>query len=74
MSVVTIEGTVRDGQIRLEGDVRLPENAKVYVVIPEAGSPQMVRVVSPRLVHRDQINDFQNPFSRSFCHNKFLFK
>lgn len=59
MSVITLEGVVRDGQIRLEGDVRLPENAKVYVIIPEAGSPQRVRVASPRLVHRDQLKDFQ---------------
>lgn len=59
MSVITLEGIVRDGQIRLEGDVRLPENAKVYVIIPEAGSSQKVRVASPRLVHRDQLKEFQ---------------
>ena len=38
MSVVTYQGTVENGQVRLAGDVRLPENAKVYVVVPDVES------------------------------------
>jgi len=34
MRVLTIEGTVRNGQIELSENVSLPENALVYVVIP----------------------------------------
>jgi antitoxin component of MazEF toxin-antitoxin module len=36
MSVTTYQGTVENGRVRLAGDVRLPENAKVYVVVPDA--------------------------------------
>jgi hypothetical protein len=35
MSVTTYQGTVENGQVRLAGDVRLPENAKVYVIVPD---------------------------------------
>lgn len=35
MSVTTYQGTVENGQVRLAGDVRLPENATVYVVVPD---------------------------------------
>jgi antitoxin component of MazEF toxin-antitoxin module len=35
MSVTTYQGTVEDGQVRLAGNVRLPENATVYVVVPD---------------------------------------
>lgn len=35
MSVTTFQGTVENGQVRLATDVRLPEHAKVYVVIPD---------------------------------------
>ncbi|HEU5012049.1 MAG TPA: hypothetical protein VFT66_05855 [Roseiflexaceae bacterium] len=35
MSVATFQGTVENGQVRLAADVHLPENAKVYVVVPD---------------------------------------
>jgi hypothetical protein len=35
MSVTTFQGTVENGQVRFAADVRLPENAKVYVVVPD---------------------------------------
>ena len=38
MSVVTYQGTVENGQVRLAGDIRLPEHAKVYVVVPDVES------------------------------------
>jgi len=38
MSVTTYQGTVENGQVRLAGDIRLPENARVYVVVPDAES------------------------------------
>jgi hypothetical protein len=58
MSLITLEGTVRDGRIYREGDVRLPENAKVYVVIPHIDGPQVVQIVTPGLALREQIKDF----------------
>ena len=35
MKVATYEATVENGQIRLSEPVRLPEHAKVFVVVPE---------------------------------------
>ena len=40
MSVFTIEGIVNHGQIKLNGDVRLPDNTKVYVVVPDGAISQ----------------------------------
>ena len=34
MQVITIEGIIKNGQIQLTEDVKLPELAKVYVVVP----------------------------------------
>jgi hypothetical protein len=38
MSVTTYQGTVENGQVRLAGNIRLPENAKVYVIVPDVES------------------------------------
>lgn len=35
MPVTTFQGTVENGKIRLAADVRLPENAEVYIVVPD---------------------------------------
>ncbi len=59
MSVVTLEGVVQNGQIRLASDVRLPENAKVYVIIPAIQVAHVNHIYSPRLVHPEQVRDFQ---------------
>ncbi len=61
MALTTYEGVVEKGKIRLKTGVRLPENAKVYVIVPEAQSKKKksVRVMTPRLVHRKQASDFK---------------
>ena len=35
MGFVTLEGVVKDGQIRLKSEISLPENARVYIILPE---------------------------------------
>lgn len=35
MPVKTFQGTVEEGQVKLEAKIRLPERAKVYVVVPD---------------------------------------
>jgi hypothetical protein len=35
VSIVTIEGVVEHGQIRLKNDVHLPDNTQVYVIVPD---------------------------------------
>ncbi|MEE8586468.1 MAG: hypothetical protein V3T83_16615 [Acidobacteriota bacterium] len=58
MAVSTLEGIVENGRIRLRDDVRLPENTKVYVVIPGLGAGPKANIRSPRLVHPEQADDF----------------
>lgn len=59
MALTTYEGVVEKGKIRLKTGVRLPENAKVYVIVPEGQAKKIVRVPTPRLVHRKQATDFK---------------
>lgn len=35
MPVKTFQGTVEEGQVKLAASIRLPEKAKVYVVVPD---------------------------------------
>jgi hypothetical protein len=49
MQVVTYEGVVENGCVRLPPGSFLPEKAKVYVVVPEMTIPSMVHMRSPRL-------------------------
>ncbi|MBV6450535.1 MAG: hypothetical protein MHPDNHAH_01259 [Anaerolineales bacterium] len=59
MALTTYEGVVEKGKIRLKTGVRLPENAKVYVIVPEVQAKKSVRVQTPRLLHRKQASDFK---------------
>jgi len=58
MSVMTLQGVIENGQIRLADDVHLPEKTTVYVVVPGIEIPPTVHLRSPRLVHSEQIADF----------------
>lgn len=62
MTIMTIEGVVENGMIRLKDKVNLPEKAKVFVIVPEFESgeafPYTARIVSPRLAIREQAADF----------------
>ena len=66
MAVTTYEGVVEKGKIRLKSDVKLPENIKVYVVVPEwqIEKKKTARVLTPRLVHRKQASDFKMKVSK----------
>lgn len=61
MTLTTYEGIVEKGRVRLKAGVRLPENAKVYVIVPEAETKKknIARVPTPRLVHRKQASEFK---------------
>ena len=58
MAVLTFEGIVENGQIRLHDPVTLPEHTKVYVVIPDVEIAAQAHVYSPRLAHPEQAADF----------------
>jgi hypothetical protein len=53
MAVTTYEGVVEKGKIRLKAGVKLPENAKVYVIVPDlkTDKKKVIQILSPRLVH-----------------------
>jgi hypothetical protein len=58
MAILTVEGVVENGQLRLRDNVVLPEHTKVYVVIPEMETAPLAHVYSPRLAHPAQAPDF----------------
>jgi hypothetical protein len=70
MKVATYEATVENGQIKVSEGVKLPERAKVYVVIPDVEEGPSFRVGSPRLADPGQAADFvkevalENPDAR----------
>lgn len=58
MGVVAYEGVIEHGQVRLKRQARLPEGARVYVIVPDVPAEPAPRIVSPPLVHPEQIGDF----------------
>ena len=58
MPILTVEGKVEHGQIRLPAGVMLPEHARVFIVVPEVETTLEARVYSPRLKNPQQIADF----------------
>ncbi len=56
MRITTFEGIVDNGQIRLVGNVRLPDNAKVYVIVPDM---KFAEIHSPSLLYPEQAIDFK---------------
>jgi hypothetical protein len=66
MTINTYEGVVEKGKIRLKSGVKLPENVKVYVIVPdlEMEKKKPVRVMTPRLVHRGQADQFKMEVSK----------
>jgi hypothetical protein len=58
MKVTTYEATVRDGSIVLPEDANIPNDTRVYVVVPAVDDVERVRVMSPRLAHREDAADF----------------
>jgi len=58
MAILTFEGVVENGQIRLRDNVTLPERSKVYVVIPDEGTAPQAHIHSPRLAHPEQAAAF----------------
>ena len=58
MLINAIEGIVENGKIRLEENVRLPENAKVYVIVADPAQTLSHKIASPRLANPKQAADF----------------
>ena len=58
MQITTIQGIVKNGQIQLTEDVKLPESATVYVVVPNL-EKRTAKIMSPRLVDKERLKDFE---------------
>jgi hypothetical protein len=56
--VQTFEAVYEGGAIRLPDNIRLPENTRVYVVVPEVATTPVYHIHSPRLVDVAQAGDF----------------
>ena len=59
MQVTAFEGIIEKGQIKLTGNISLPEKTKVYVIIPGAEAKSSFHVYTPRLAHPEQAADFK---------------
>ena len=59
MQVVAYECIIENGRVRLTTDIRLPENAKVYILIPNSEERRIVHIYSPRLAHPEQVMRFK---------------
>jgi hypothetical protein len=59
MKVVTYQGTVENGCVRLPAGVLLPEKATVYVIVPGVESQPVAHIRSPRLADPAQAVQFQ---------------
>lgn len=58
MSVATFEGVIEHGQIKLAGNVQLPENTRVYILVPGIQIEEIAHLRSPRLAKPEQAADF----------------
>ena len=58
MQVTSVEGIVKNGQIRVSEDVNLPEETMVYVVVPNF-QKRTAKIMSPRLVDKRRLKDFE---------------
>jgi len=58
MKIATYEATVENGLIRLDGAVRLPEHARVYVVVPGVQEASVFHMRSPRLAQPGRAAEF----------------
>lgn len=58
MSVLTLEGWVEGGRVRLLEETSLPEKTKVYVVVPGTERP-VPRLRTPRLADPSQASQFE---------------
>jgi hypothetical protein len=59
MGLLTIEGIVEHGQIKLKNKIHLPENTKVYVIFPDLNIEKIAHIYSPRLAHPEEAAQFK---------------
>ncbi len=59
MKLTSFEAIVENHQIQLPDEIRLPDGTIVRVVVPDGELGSKAYMGSPRLVHREQLTDFE---------------
>jgi hypothetical protein len=76
MSVETYQGKIKNGQIKLSVSVKLPENKKVYVIVPdEDEKPKFDLAKMVKQMPKDyepHEEDFGEPVARNFGDGKLF--
>ena len=56
--LATYEGVVENGHVTLPPDVDIPDETRVYVLVPDVDTQRRLQILSPRLVDPSQAKDF----------------
>jgi len=56
--LATYEGVVENGHVTLPSDVDIPDDTRVYVLVPDVDTQRTLQILSPRLVDQSQAKDF----------------
>jgi hypothetical protein len=56
--LATYEGVVENGHVTLPSNVDIPDETRVYVLVPDVDTQRTLQILSPRLVDRTQAKDF----------------
>jgi len=59
INLLTFEGIVENGQVRLTDPIRLTEGAHVLVIVAQTEREKLARIYSPRLLNRSELRDFE---------------
>ena len=57
--LATYEGVVENGHVMLPPNADIPDNTRVYVLVPDVETQRTPYIASPRLVHPEQAKDFE---------------
>lgn len=63
MSVISFEGIIENGLIKIPQTLNVPNHTKVYIIVPDYNVKRQAKISSPRLVHPEQANDFKKTVS-----------
>lgn len=67
MKEVTYECVVENHCVRLPPEADIPEQSKVYVVVPDLDTPRTVHIYSPQLSDPSQAALFELEVSEELC-------
>jgi hypothetical protein len=57
--LTTYEGIIENGRVTLPKNARIPDNTRVYVVVPDSETISAPYVASPHLADPEQARDFE---------------